>query len=410
AKMTGGLARNLLLTCKGKALRILTAKHLLASGTHKLLSPLRFDQVLSYSCSGKSKLPGIFTYPCCRRACVESVFWVMPLTKLVADALGVVTISLVAVLGLIGLLCIIYSFYFRSHIRSQGYNRLGYFGGPWVIRIIFILFSIWWGFGEILRLEFLRQEGRVLHTLNLKWQDIVCKCYIMSNLGFAEPCLFLSLVFLLRASLQKTESGPLSKNWNFKTAIYVLLCSFPMFALQMTVVLVGPHYKTDLQTNKYGYFFKFTSDYQNDVARCYYPLMSTIFLGVFATVLTLYLFWLGRRILSLPGDTVFEVLAFMAFLSLLCCAVIDKRIEKSIEEYNDTLSLIANQSPLDEVSGRNSVASAKQGSISFRTMERDDLEHSGAFVELSLFAPSQHSTPIGSPQLMGWPRLPSATP
>ncbi|GJT73026.1 hypothetical protein Tco_1032312 [Tanacetum coccineum] len=288
----------------------------------------------------------------------------------------------------------------------------------------------------------------------------------MSNLGFAEPCLFLSLVFLLRASLQKTESGPLSKNWNFKTAIYVLLCSFPMFALQMTVVLVGPHYKTDLQTNKYGYFFKFTSDYQNDVARCYYPLMSTIFLGVFATVLTLYLFWLGRRILSLviskglqkrvliliisvssffplrvillglsilskPGDTVFEVLAFMAFLSLLCCAVIgacmlvyfpiadslalknlqdieDRR--RIIEEYNDTLSLIANQSPLDEVSGRNSVASAKQGSISFRTMERDDLEHSGAFVELSLFAPSQHSTPIGSPQLMGWPRLPSATP
>lgn len=397
---------------------------------------------------------------------MESVFWVMPLTKLVADALGVVTISLVAVLGIIGLLCIIYSFYFRSHIRGQGYNRLGYFGGPWVIRIIFILFSIWWGFGEILRLEFLRQEGRVLHTLNLKWQDIVCKCYIMSNLGFAEPCLFLTLVFLLRASLQKTESGPLSKNWNFKTAIYVLLCSFTMFALQMTVVLVGPHYKTDLHTDKYGYFFKFTSDYQNDVARCYYPLMSTIFLGVFATVLTLYLFWLGRRILSLviskglqkrvlvliisvssffplrvillglsilskPGDTVFEVLAFLAFLSLLCCAVIgvcmlvyfpiadslalknlqdieDRR--RIIEEYNDTLSLIANRSPLDEVSGRNSVASAKQGSISFRTTERDDIEHSGAFVELSLFAPSQHSTPIGSPQLMGWPRLPSATP
>ncbi|GJY23073.1 RNA-directed DNA polymerase, eukaryota [Tanacetum coccineum] len=118
-------------------------------------------------------------------------------------------------------------------------------------------------------------------------------------MGFAEPCLFLSVVFLLRASLQKTESGPLSKNWNFKTAIYVLLCSFPMFALQMTVVLVGPHYKTDLHTNKYGYFFKFTSDYQNDAARCYYPLMSTIFLGVFANVLTLYIFWLGRRILSL---------------------------------------------------------------------------------------------------------------
>ncbi|XP_024992366.1 uncharacterized protein LOC112526334 [Cynara cardunculus var. scolymus] len=387
----------------------------------------------------------------------------MPLTRLVADALGVVTISLVAVLGLIGLLCILYSFYFRSHIRSQGYNRLGYFGGPWVVRIIFILFAIWWGFGEILRLEFLRTEGRVLHTLNLRWPDIVCKCYIMSNLGFAEPCLFLTLIFLLRASLQKTESGPLSQNWNFRTAIYILLCSFPMFALQMMVVLVGPHYKTNLGTDKWGHFFKITSE--DDVTRCYYPLLSTIFLGLFATVLTLYLFWLGRRILSLviskgmqrrifvliisissffplrvlllglsvlskPGETVFEVLAFLAFLSLLCCAglgvcmlvylpiadslalknlqdIEDRR--RIIEEYNDTLSLIANQSPLDEFitsSGRNSVASAKQGSISFRTMERDD--HSGGFVELSLFSPSQHSTPIGSPQLLGWPMLPPA--
>nr|GFC03126.1 plant organelle RNA recognition domain-containing protein [Tanacetum cinerariifolium] len=98
----------------------------------------------------------------------------------------------------------------------------------------------------------------------------------------------------------------------------------------------------------------------------------------------------GLSILSKPGDTVFEVLAFLAFLSLLCCAVIglcmlvyfpiadslalknlqdieDRR--RIIEEYNDTLSLIANQSPLDEVSGRNSVASAKQGSISAEVLK-----------------------------------------
>ncbi|KAJ0800926.1 hypothetical protein HanRHA438_Chr03g0115481 [Helianthus annuus] len=402
-------------------------------------------------------------YPCCRRACVESVFWVMPLTKLVADALGVVTISLVAVLGLIGFLCILYSFYFRSHIRGQGYNRLGYFAGPWVIRVIFILFSIWWGFGEILRLEFLRQDGRVLRTLNSKWQDMVCKCYIMSNLGFAEPCLFLTLVFLLRASLQKTESGPLSQNWNFKTAVYVLLCCSPMFALQLTVVLVGPHYKTDMHvhTNKWRKFFRITSHKQNEVARCYYPLMSTIFLGVFATMLTLYLFLLGRRILSLviskglqkrvliliisissffllrvlllslsvfsnPGETVFEVLAFLAFLSLLCCSGIgvcmlvyfpiadslalktlqdleDRR--RIIEEHNDTLSLIANQSPLDD---RDRDNLGKQGSISFRATEMNDRDRSGGFVELSLFSPSQHSTPVGSPQILGWPMLPSA--
>ncbi|XP_071740400.1 uncharacterized protein [Rutidosis leptorrhynchoides] len=375
----------------------------------------------------------------------------MPLTRLVADALGVVTISLVTISGLIGFLCILYSIYFRSHIRTQGYNRLGYFTGPWVIRIVFILFAIWWGFGEILRLEFLRQEGRVLHTLNLKWQDIVCKCYIMSNLGFAEPCLFLTLVFLLRASLQKTESGPLRKNWNLKTAMYVLLCCFPIFALQMMVVLFGQKFKTHMHIKEWGYFFRFTSEHHNDIARCYYPLMSTILLGVFAIVLTLYMFWIGRRIYSLviskglqkrvliliisvssffplrvvllglsilskPGDALFEVIAFLAFLSLLCCAglgvcmlvyypiadslaikklqdIEDRR--RIIEEYNDTFSLISNQ---------------QQGSISFRNIERDDNDHSGAFVELSLFSSSQHSTPVGSPRLLGWPMIPSTAP
>ncbi|CAI9304423.1 unnamed protein product [Lactuca saligna] len=377
----------------------------------------------------------------------------MPLTKLVADALGVVTISLVTISSLIGTLCILYSFYFRSHIRTQGYNRLKYFSGPWVIRIIFIFFTIWWGLGEILRLDFIRQEGRLLNTLNLKWQDIICKCYIVSNLGFSEPCLFLTLVFLLRASLQKTESGPLSQNWNFKTTIYILLFCLPILALQTLVVIFGHHY----ETGDRGYFFKITSP---PSSRCYYPLTSTTLLGLFATLLNMYLFYLGRKILNLviskglrkrvfiliitvssffplrvvllglsvlskPGDTLFEILAFLAFLSILCCAEVavcvlvyypiadslelknlqdieDRR--RIIEEYNDTLSLIANQSP---VSG--GADSGKQGSISFRMNERGEEGGSGAFVELSLFSPSQRASPVGSPRLLGWPMLPPSS-
>lgn len=391
---------------------------------------------------------------------MESFFWVMPLTSVLADALGVVTISLVAVLGLIGLLCILYSFYFRDHIRSQSQTQLRYFSGPWVVRIIFILFAIWWGFGEILRLEFLRREGRVLHNLDSKWQEIVCKGYIISNLGFSEPCLFLTLVFLLRASLQKTESGPLSQKWNFRTMIYILLCILPLFALQMMVVLVGPRFETDLHLNKKGYFFKITTEYPNDVSRCYYPLLSTIFLGVFATMLTLYLFWLGSRILVLvinkglkkrvytliffvsgfyplrvlllglsvifkPEDAVFEVVAFLAFLSLFCCVgvgicilvyfpIADSLALKNLQdmeatrriigEHNETLSLISNHSPLDDF--RASSSSTKRGSISFRAMERDEHVDQSPYVELSLFSPSKHSTPSGSPQVHGWPMLP----
>ncbi|KAK3018499.1 hypothetical protein RJ639_003584 [Escallonia herrerae] len=395
----------------------------------------------------------------------------MPLTRIVVDALGVVTICLVAILALLGLLCILYSFYFRTHTHRQGLFPLGYFGGPWIIRITFILFAIWWGVGEILRLSFLRREGRILNALNLRWQENVCKCYIVSNLGFAEPCLFLTLTFLLRASLQKTESGTLSQKWNCKTAGYVLLCCLPLFILQLIVILIGPHFndgESRVHARLPHYFTSIASKTkENNVALCSYPLLSTIFLGLFATVLTTYFFWLGRRILNLvinkglqkrvytlilsvssffplrvlllglsvlssPGKSLFEALAFLAFLSLLCCAgvgvcmlvyfpVADSLALRNLQDIeearrrtsdNDTISLIANQNPFEEGGlesspGRNSAASAKRGSISFRTMEKD--ESSGtAFVELSLFSPSQHSTPPGSPQLLGWPMLPPA--
>lgn len=378
---------------------------------------------------------------------MESVLWVMPLSRFVADALGVVTICLVAVLLLVGLLCIIYSFYFRSRIRRLGgLIQLSYFGGPWIIRITYIFFAVCWGVGEIIRLNLLRRNGRVLSALTLKWQENICKCYIVSNLGFAEPCLFLTLVFLLRASLQR--SGTLSRKWNMKTGGFVLLYCFPMFVLQLVVILIGPKYKKEHNPKLPSYFIKAASSRTNspddiDIAFCTYPLLSTIFLGLFATVLTVYLFWLGRRILHLvinkslqkrvytlifsitsifplrvallglsvlsdPGRLLFDAISFLAFLSLLCCAgvgicllvylpIADSLSLRSLQmdmearrgasnEYSDTVSLIANQSP-------------QRGSISFRTMEKDEAFRGAAFVELSLFNPSQHLSPPGSPTL-----------
>ncbi|KAH6813871.1 plasminogen activator inhibitor [Perilla frutescens var. frutescens] len=384
----------------------------------------------------------------------------MPQSRFVADALGVVTICLVAVLVLLGLFCIIYSFYFRSRIHGQGLIQLSYFSGPWIIRITYIFFAVWWGFGEIIRLNLLRQHGRVLDALTLEWQENVCKCYIISNLGFAEPCLFLTLIFLLRASLQR--SGTLSHKWNVKTAGYVLLYCLPMFILQLVVILIGPKYKKEHNPKLPSYFIRAASPNTNhDTAFCTYPLLSTIFLGLFATILTVYLFWLGRRILHLvinkglqkrvytlifsiasffplrvlllglsvlsePEKLVFDAIAFLSFLSLLCCAGVGicmlvylpiadslslRSLQIDTEGRGDTLSLIPNQSPVEgslvSSPGRNSSASGKRGSISFRAMEKDEGSEA-AFVELSLFNPSQHSSPPGSPRLLGWPMVPPA--
>ncbi|KAJ6715551.1 PLASMINOGEN ACTIVATOR INHIBITOR [Salix viminalis] len=399
----------------------------------------------------------------------------MPLTSAAADALGVVTICLVAILILFGLVCIAYSFYFRSRVRSQGFSQLSYFSGPWIIRLTVILFVIWWGVGEIIRLSLLRRKGRVLDALDYKWQETVCKGYIVSNLGFAEPCLLLTIIFLLRAPLQKMESGVLCRRWNGKTAACVLLYCLPMFVLQLTVIVIGPRLRKDKsRLERLPHYFTVTATHglQNatsDTALCTYPLLNIILLGVFASALTVYLFWIGRRILKLvinkglkkrvytlifsvssflplrvlllglsvlskPEHFLFEALAFSAFLALSCCAGVcicmlvyypvadslalgDPRDLEARRRYaadeHETISLVANQSHLEESGqmspGRNSDASMKRGSISFRTYHRDGTS-SGPFVELSLFSPSPDATPPGSPPPLGWPMRPLVDP
>ncbi|XP_043706671.1 uncharacterized protein LOC122656253 [Telopea speciosissima] len=383
----------------------------------------------------------------------------MPLTRLVTEAFGVVTISLVFVLVLFGVVCILYSVYFRTWIRGQGFARLQYFNGPWIIRIALICFAIWWGFGEIVRLSFLRQ-GRVLHFLTLKWQEIACKFYILSNLGFSEPCLLLTLMFLLRASLQKRDSGTLSQQWNGKTASYVLLYCLPLFVLQLIVILIGLGFNSENFVQKIPHSFLTTVVHHDDVALCTYPLLSTIFLGLFAILVTIYLLCLGRQmvyqvinkglrrrvywlifsvsgflplrvlllglsVLSRPEHVLFEALVFLAFLVLLSCAglgitmlvycpVADSlalRVMRDLEargrsDYNNEINLIASQSLLETSSativGRNSDASTKRGSISFRAMVKDDASIE-VFEELCLYSPDSQRLvpPPGSPPPAG---------
>nr|GMC78615.1 Translation initiation factor IF-2 like [Ipomoea batatas]GMC89767.1 Translation initiation factor IF-2 like [Ipomoea batatas] len=391
----------------------------------------------------------------------------MPHLK-VADALGVLTICLVSALFLFGLFCILYLIYFRNQIRTEGNIQLHYFSGPWIIRITYILFAILWGFGEILRLSLLRCGGRLLNALSWKWQETICKCHIVSNLGFMEPCLFLTVVFLLHASLQR--SGTLNRKWNGKTACYILLFCLPVFFLQLIIILFGPKFNKDGYKHRLPDYFtsvaaspKTKGDNDDAIALCAYPLLSTICIGVFAVIVTSYLSWIGRRIvhliinkglqkrvytliisfsgffplrfvflglsvLSAPGEVVFEILAFLGFLSFLCCAGVgictlvyfpvadalalrnlqkDTEARRISDDHNDSVSLITNQSHVGasivNSPGRNSAASTRPGSISFRTVEKDGT--SGTYVELSLFSPSQHSTPPDSPRFLGWPML-----
>ncbi|XP_021772653.1 uncharacterized protein LOC110736671 [Chenopodium quinoa] len=384
----------------------------------------------------------------------------MPLTSRAVDALGVVTISLVVLLVLFGVLCIIYTLYFRARIQRSELRRLDYFNGPWIVRIVFILFGICWGVGEVVRLSFFRQEGKVFHSLSLRWQEDICKLYILSNLGFTEPCLFLTMSFLLRASLDWRGSGILNRKWNFKTIGYVLLYCLPVFVLDLFVVTVAPKFRhgkikvlSKLPEQFITVYWKLNVPGHPAVA-CTYPLLCTIVHGLFATVLTTYLLLLGRRmvvsvinkglqkrvyiliflvssflplrvillgfsVLARREHFLFEALAFSSFLVLFSFVVVgifmlvylpvadSLALNRDLglpgteggrcytsEDYADSLSLVAaNQSQIETSTatslGRNSDVSTKRGSISFRTMIKDEASStSGVYEEeMSTFSP-----------------------
>lgn len=343
----------------------------------------------------------------------------MHLTRLATDVIGALTISLVFLTAIVGLLCIYRSVYFQLRIQRRGSLHLSYFNGPWIIRIALILVTIWWGFGEIARLTFLNNRRPFS---NPSWKIDICKFYVISNMGFAEPTMFAMLAFLLHAALQRREVGTLSQRWNSKTFAYTILCCLPIFVLQVLLILYGHKIKM-------AKFFTRTF-FSNEGNRiCTYPLLSTIFLCAFDSLLITYVLYIGVRLLSLvinkglrrrvyflifavtfflplrvfllgfsivpvPGHLLYEAIIFLAFLMLLFCstvgicmlvyfpvadslALIDLghiEMEGGIhydDHYSDGASLIANWSHQGET-GNNSEASTKRSSISFQILVKDE--------------------------------------
>lgn len=359
---------------------------------------------------------------------MAAVLRVMHLTRGAADAVGWSTIVLFAVFAALGLYCIFQSIYFWFRIRKGTLLSLGYFNGPWVTRIALILITLWWGVGEIVRLSFLKRK---LFS-SLVWQKIACDAYILSNLGFAEPSIFFGFAFLLHGSLQKRELGTLTQRWNLKTIGYMLVFCVPVFFVQALLVFVGPTFVKDENSahgrRVFAKYFIQTSMPVGDTNVCTYPLFGTIFLGLIDAVLMSYVSYVGSQVLSLvinkalrkrvswlimsvlfflpirvlllgfsvmpkPGDTAFEVIVFLSFLMMLSCTTVgilllvhcpvsdslalkdagNREIAEMVpydDYYYEGSSLVANQS-FREIE-RNSDTSTKRGSISFRTMIRED--------------------------------------
>ncbi|XP_042440773.1 uncharacterized protein LOC122026193 isoform X1 [Zingiber officinale] len=375
----------------------------------------------------------------------------MLLTGFSVDAFGTLTISLVILFHILAIPCIYLVVRLRSQIRQRDFLKLGFFNGPYTTRIFLVIIAICWSLSEIARLSFLKRSL----GFSLTWQRTLCKLYILFNLGFSEPSVLLTILFLLRASLQKRESGALSWGWNKKTIGYIFIFSLPIFLMQLTLGFAGPRlFRITKGSGKKDKYFTKASVLVGENCICIYPLFSTILLGIFHAVLVSYITCIGMRvyssvinkqllrrifwlvssvIFSLParvlllgfsvlpqsGNLTCELIVFLAFLNMLFCTVVgiivlvylpvadSMALRRNLEGrgiidipyddyYNDSAALVANQS-CSRDTRRSSDVSTKPGSISFRTMIMDDLPGSDEIslsVPLHIGSPSGSSTPV----------------
>uniref|UniRef100_A0A0A9E4I8 THH1/TOM1/TOM3 domain-containing protein n=1 Tax=Arundo donax TaxID=35708 RepID=A0A0A9E4I8_ARUDO len=276
----------------------------------------------------------------------------MHLITFFTNIIGVVTIALISIVSILGLVCLCRSVYFQLWIKRRGYQRLSYFNGPWLTRITLILVAFWWGIGEVLRLTFVNGEGRFIS--DRAWQMNVCKFYIISNLGLAEPGLFLLLAFLLSAALQKQELGTLNRKWNRETIRAVSILCSPSLVWEACVVFVIS--SDDGRASKFAKYWYSACAVHNGDITCTYPLLSSLFLGAFYIILTIYVMFVGGQMLTLvinkglrrriyllifatvilvpratllgisvlpwPGEVVHESLVFISFLVLMLAAMV----------------------------------------------------------------------------------------
>ncbi|CAA6673661.1 unnamed protein product [Spirodela intermedia] len=206
------------------------------------------------------------------------------------------------------------SFILHFHLRaSRGEGprprrRLRDLNSLWAVRILLAVFACLWSMAELLRLRFLLPN----------WLHLdLCRGHVLASQGFAEPCFFTTLLFLLRTSVQGKICYPNA----FAMALVLGTtnfshggrCSYPLFSTAL-LAWFGAAYvpwfvsacwrAAEVVINK-------------RLGVRLYALTSTVVLGICVQVVALALsaFWS-------PGTAVFQGLRLAAFLGVFSSALV----------------------------------------------------------------------------------------
>eukprot|EP00250_Pteridium_aquilinum_P011417 c20052_g1_i1 orf=1325-2416(+) len=279
------------------------------------------------------------------------------------DALGWATLVLVIALCLASLFCIAYVLYFRAQVRRGHLLALQEFNAVWGVRIMLITCAMLWGLIELLRLPLLRQEGGPFHAWSLQQKAGLCQAHTVLSFGVMEPCFFLTALFLVQGSVRDAPFEPRRK-WNQKTVSLIFACCLPVLGLQAALVIITsqmPHDGRVLHLPAYFSRSYIRESQEGNDAICTFPLISTLVLGLFsciynccflwqgcrmvalvinkrlqirvcglvlslAILLPVQIFFMGLSVLAVPGNLLFEMLAFLSFLTVLLCVLVGEGI------------------------------------------------------------------------------------
>lgn len=267
------------------------------------------------------------------------------------------TLSLIILLFLFSLLSLSLIFYLHFKTQNSNDNFLERFNAIWTVRLLFVIFIIFWTLNELLRIPFFRiGYSYPFHTsLTLDQQENLCKIHIVLSLGLLEPGFLVTLLFLLHVSIkQKPPRG--SGAFAYLLAICLpnsLLHFFFVFFQRLEVELLPQVFWATWEIVK--------DDHGGKTVFCEFPLLSTVLFGAFGIVYCSYFMFscwsvvslvinknlrvririlaftilasiglqvlcLGLSVIWLPEQGAFGAVEFIVFLCTFACALVGEGI------------------------------------------------------------------------------------
>lgn len=176
-------------------------------------------------------------------------------------------------------------FVFHLLIKSHKSPHLQCFNSLWTVRFVLISFAVFWALNELIRLPIYRRRylnHYLFPNITTIDQIHICRIHSLLSLGFFQPALLVTILFLLHVSI-KTKTP--RRRW---VCAYIFGLCFPLTCLQVLVSFASKFglrfFPKVLRRNA----FIVHDDRGNVTVFCTNSVLSVFIFGVFAVG---YSFW-----------------------------------------------------------------------------------------------------------------------